>query len=205
MDDFLFLINEVKKIDNVRDGVEGVYAGDENVTIISRNESEIVARNNGIIAEHRGSGDMEIQLEKGSRVVSEEGDAIFVKHRGTGSIESYIEGEVRGGNTGILANVHNKTGGIFMWVFEESEVSGSTGIKAHIDDYPRNEYGVSLPIVYTMCRERFPLIQIMMALPATASLWICRAAAKANWFCGRGLNWKDRRSPITVKTNLITF
>ena len=135
-DDFLFLINEVERIDNVWNGIDGVYAGDENVAIISRNESEIVARNSGIASEHSGAGRINIEVWEKSKVVSEENDAIRVQHLGTGDIEAYIGGEVRGKNAGISANlIGNDEGGIYIWTLSGSEVSGSTGIEAHIDDF----------------------------------------------------------------------
>ena len=148
-DDFLFLVNEVEKIDNVRDGIVATYSGDEDVSIVSRNKSEIVAENNGIAARHHGSGRVDVQMWD-SKVFSEEGDAILIEHFGTGDVEAYIHGEVRGKNAGISASlIDNDEGGIYIWGLSGSKISGSTGIEAHIDDFSRGGYFDDTPhIIY---------------------------------------------------------
>ena len=113
------------KITGAEYGIHARHIGDKgDLRIRTENRgsglgNEIVSSLEGIFAQHGGEGDIVVHVESGGKVVSEESSGVFVEHNGRGRVNFLIQGEVRGGQTGISV-----ARGAHIWVGPEAEVHG---------------------------------------------------------------------------------
>ena len=70
--------------------------------------SEITASQRGVFAQHSGTGRLVVEVEEVGKVVSKEGDAVVAEHKNEGRVSAYIEGEVKGARTGVVAKQSGK-------------------------------------------------------------------------------------------------
>ena len=95
--------------------------------------SEIVALQRGVFAQHSGSSWLLVEVEAEGKVVSKEGDAVVAEHDGEGKVYVRIRGEVRGARTAVVAK-QNNGGNVEVRVRPGAEVYGGvTGIIAEAE------------------------------------------------------------------------
>ena len=85
--------------------------------------SEITALQRGVFAQHGGSGSLAVGVKPTGKVVSKESDAIVAEHKGEGKVFAYIEGEVKGARTGVVAK-HNNGGNVEVYVRPGGRIHG---------------------------------------------------------------------------------
>ena len=138
----LDIVNNGRILNVKKNAIYATHTGERDLRIRAENNrddglvSEIVSLADGIFAQHDGEGHVLVHVASGARIVSKEGSGVYVEHEGKGDVDVFIQGEVRGDETGVSVVRGDKTKRyVEIVVGPEAEVyGGSSGIQTSTNE-----------------------------------------------------------------------